>query len=409
MPNLKWQKFEDPANLKNQSYNNLIGWIHKLESEEFDFLEDWAKEQFKGLDSDIAIKLLESAVDKGNGLQTFLKDRQKVAKELGKELMEKGVIRSVKEDVTLTEVFKNALAIGVDSSRQAPWRVLSSHYCPVTSAVVYFDGINGKATYDPDCPCKFYEETNITPEEFARKIEEEMYRCEISAIARVSSIVESLRPGKKRILLMIDGPIIDPPNKALYKGYVKERVNAVLACAENNVLVIGCIKSMEGHHFLNFLKRHSELAELAQIAEGFGPDPQLVPFVFSGIRSIGTPLQTVAMEIVDPDWLIKEYKDAGFKKIYRVFLTLGGRGAPFSVEFMVSENEDPNQVGEKICTAVRAWGIPGLNAPLPVLAAHRRCNIRKGASEYLYRQLLTRALSWEGGADILEPIRGGRI
>jgi hypothetical protein len=387
----------------------LIGWIHKLESEEFDFLEDWAKKQFNEMDSDIAIKLLESAVDKGNGLQTFLKDRREVAKELGKELMKKGVIRRAKEDVALTEVFRNALAVGVDSSRQAPWRVLSTHYCPVTSAVVYFDGINSKATYDPGCPCKFYEEANMTPEEFARKIEEEMYRCEVSAIARVSSVVESLSKSKKEILLMIDGPIIDPPNKALYKGYVKERVNAVLACAENNVLVIGCVKSMEGHHFLNFLKRDDKFAELASVAEGFGPDTQLVPFVFSGIRSTGAAFQTVPIEILDPDWLIKEYKDAGFRRIYRIFLTLGGRGAPFGVEFLVREEEDSDQIGEKVCTAVRAWGIPGLNAPLPVIAAHRRCNIRKGASEYLYRQLLTRALSWEGGADILEPITGGRI
>lgn len=380
-----------------------------MESEEFDFLEDWAKKQFNEMDSDIAIKLLESAVDKGNSLQAFFKDRQKVAKELGRKLMEKGVIKSPKEDVTLTEVFKNALAIGVDSSRQAPWRVLSTFYCPITSAVVYFDGIDGKATYDPDCPCKFYEESDITPEAFARKVEEEMYRCEVSAIARVSSAVESLPKGENRILLMIDGPIIDPPNKALYKGYVKERANAVLACMENDVLVIGCIKRMEGHHFLNFLKKLSELTELATIAEGFGQDPQLIPFVFSGIRSIGTPLQTVPIEIVNPDWLIKEYKDAGFKRIYRVFLTLGGRGAPFSVEFLVREDEDPEQIGEKVCTAVRAWGIPGLNAPLPVLAAHRRCNIKKGASEYLYRQLLTRALSWEGGANILEPIAGGSV
>lgn len=378
-----------------------------METEEFDFSENWAREQFKKIDSDIAIKLLGSAVDKGNNLQGFLKDRQKAAKELGEKMIQIGIIKKVKEDITSIEAFRKALAIGVDSSRQAPWRVLSFSYCPITSAVVYFDGISSKVVYDPDCPCKLYEETSITPEEFSHKVKEEMYRCEVSAIERVSSTLQAIVKKGQKILLMIDGPIIDPPDNALYKGYIKERSNAILACIENNALVIGCVKRLEGHHFINFLRKHKDLADLASIAEGFGPDPQLVPFIFSGVRSTGTALQTIPIEILDPNWLIKEYDDAGLKKIYRIFLTLGERGTPFGVDFLVKENEDPNYVGEQVCTAVRAWGVPGLNAPLPVLAAHRRCNIKKGASEYLYRQLLTRALSWEGGADMLEPATGG--
>ncbi|MEM3703839.1 MAG: DNA double-strand break repair nuclease NurA, partial [Candidatus Bathyarchaeia archaeon] len=317
-----------------------------------------------------------------------------------------GIIKKVKEDISLTEAFRKALAIGVDSSRQAPLRVLSLNYCPITSAIVYFEGISGKVIYDPDCPCKLYEEPNATPEEFSQKIREEMYRCEVSALERVSSTLQSIG-GKQKILLMIDGPIIDPPDDSLYKGYVKERSNAILACIENNAMVIGCVKRLEGHHFINFLRKNKELAELASMAEGFGPDPQLVPFVFSSVRSKGIALQTMPIEILDPEWLIKEYDDAGLKKVYRIFLTLGERGTPFGVDFLVRENEDPNYVGEQVCAAVRAWGVPGLNAPLPVLAAHRRCNIKKGAAEYLYRQLLTRALSWEGGADILEPVTGG--
>jgi hypothetical protein len=377
--------------------------------EEFDFLEDWARKQFNEMDSDVAIKLLESAVNEGNNLQSFLKDRQKVARDLGKALLDKGIIRLAKEDSTLTKAFHEALAVGIDSSRQIPWRVMSTHYCPITSAIVYLNGPDRKVTYDPDCPCKFYEEGRLTPEEFARKVEEEMYRCEVSAIARASSALGSLQRGgsnKSTVLVMIDGPLLDPPNKALYSGYIKERANAILACVEGNALIIGCIKSMEGHHFLNFLKTHSEFSALATIAEGFGPDPQLIPFVFSGIRYVGSMLQTVPIEILEPDWLVKEYKISGFEKIYRIYLTLGGRGAPLSVEYLVEEGEKPDELGEKICSAVRAWAVPGLNAPLPVIAAHRRCNIKKGASEYLYRQLLTRALSWEGGADMLGPLSG---
>jgi len=378
--------------------------------EEFELPEDWARKQFNEMDSDVAVKLLETAIDKGNNLQTFLKDRWNVARELGRALIEKGIIKVSKEDPALSALYRDALAIGIDSSRQLPWRALSTYYCPITSAIVYFNGINSKMEYDRDSPFNFLEESNITPEEVLRKVKEEMYRCEVSAITRASSSISSLLRNishKKKILVMIDGPIIDPPNDSLYKEYVKERANAVLACKESGALVIGCVKRMEGFHFLNFLKSNEELSDLANMAEGFGPDPQLIPFIFSGICTANQKLETIPIERYEPDWLLKKYKKHGLEKIYRLYLTLSGRGTLLCVEYFTVEGEDAIEKGNKICQAVRAWSVPGLNAPLPVLAAHRRCNIKRGSAEFLYRQLLTRALSWEGGAEMFGPISGG--
>jgi hypothetical protein len=254
----------------------------------------------------------------------------------------------------------------------------------------------------------FLEESNITPDEALRKAREEMYRCEVSAIARVASSINSLlrESNERKVLVMIDGPIIDPPNIKLYSKYIKERVNAILACKESRALVIGCVKNMEGYHFLNFLRNHQELSKLATIAQGFGPDPQLVPFIFSGIRSMGLTLETIPIERYEPQELITEYKKYGLKNFYRLYLTSGGRGNLMCVEYFTLEGEDAVKVGREVCQAVRAWTVPGHNVPLPVLAAHRRCNIKRGSAEFLYRELLTRALSWEGGAEMFGPLSG---
>jgi|YelNatPaOPRAMG01_1025707.scaffolds.fasta_scaffold35864_1 hypothetical protein len=373
--------------------------------EEFELHEAWARRQFSDMESDVALALLQSTITKSNSLRAFLIDRWKVAHKLAKMLMEKGIVRVAKESPNLLDMYKNALAIGVDSSRQLPFRILSTYYCPITSAIVYFDSFD-KVIFDSNAPCKLFEETNLTPEEAIRKVQEEMYRCEVSAIIRVSSsTLFKDAIGKKEVLLMIDGPIIDPPNKKLYEGYIRERASALLACREGGALVIGCVKDLEGRHFLNFLKTQKDLQELATIAEGFGQDSQLIPFLFSTLYSEGAILETIPIKRTDPREIIDEYKKFGVEEIYRIYLTLG-RGMHLGVEYLASK-DDAVEIGAKVCNAVRAWGIPGVKIPLPVLAAHRRCNIKRGSAEYLYRELLTRALSCEEGANMFGAFSKG--
>jgi hypothetical protein len=377
--------------------------------EEFDFEDDQAKEQFKKMESDIAIKLLESAIKKSDSLKAFLRDRWKVAQELAKNLMDKEIIKISSIDANLLDAYRNALAIGVDSSRQLPYRVLSTYYCPITSAIVYFDGINSQMIADKDAPYEFFEKTNLTPEEAVREVQEAMYRCEVSALLKVSSSALVKNIGKdKKVLLMIDGPIIDPPNKKLYDGYIKERANALLACKESGALVIGCVKTLEGYHFLNFLKNRKDLQELAVIAEGFGQDPQLIPFIFSTLYSRAPLLETIPIERMEPKWLVEEYGKSGIKHIYRIYLTLsGGRGTLLAVEYFVDKEGEAVNLGTKVCHAVRACALPGMKVPLPIMAAHRRCNIKRGSAEFLYKQLLTRALSCEEGASIVGAFSEG--
>jgi len=175
---------------------------------------------------------------------------------------------------------------------------------------------------------------------------------------------------------------------------------------QSRAYFLGGIGFLEGYHFLNFLKSRDELKELAMSAEGFGQDPQLIPFLFSTLYSEAPLLETIPIERVEPKWLVEEYRQFGIKHIYRMYLTISGRGTLLAAEYFTN-GEDAIEIGNKICHAIRAWGLPGVNVPLPVLSAHKRCNIKRGSAEFLYRHLLTRALSWEGGANILGTFSKG--
>jgi hypothetical protein len=64
---------------------------------------------------------------------------------------------------------------------------------------------------------------------------------------------------------------------------------------------------------------------------------------------------------------------------------------PFS--FPPGENLDlVNSTVEKVVNTLDYWTYPGQD-PLPVLLAHEKCNIRRGAAEILYEEILTKSRS----------------
>jgi hypothetical protein len=362
--------------------------------DEFEYRSDWAKQQFSEMDSDIALRLLDQTIKKSNTLGSYLKDRKEAASKLADILMDKGIVKisSRRSEENLIQ-YKKALVIGIDSSRQLPYRILNTFYCPITTSIVYFDGIENTAKFDPDSPCTFYEIQNLTPEESIKKIEEEMYKYEVYAIMRVASSPELAgRKNGQRIFVMIDGPLIDPPNKRLYNTYISDRVNALLSCEKNGATVMGCIKRFEGKHVLNFLKERGDIQDAANIAIGFEQDSIIIPFIFKILYSKGNLIETIPIEIKEPTELVNEYKDCSKKNIYRVYFSIYEKGPVMAVDFF-SKEEDASKLAEDLCDAARVWALSSLSVPLPVLAAHNRCNIKKGSAEYLYRELKTRALS----------------
>jgi len=66
------------------------------------------------------------------------------------------------------------------------------------------------------------------------------------------------------------------------------------------------------------------------------------------------------------------------------------------VPFIKDIKDIKNEVDNKIKMAVKAvndWQYPDQYIPLPVQLAHEKCEIREGAAEVLYEEILTKSRS----------------
>jgi len=374
---------------------------------EFEFPSNWAKQLFDKVESTMATQLLEQASSLGRGLNDYLKERAETSKDLAQKLYNEKYIQTIDE----SELKNNRkIAVGIDSSRRQPIRVLNNYFCPLTTAIVFFINNQGNnfVEYDPFSPFLFYEDSNKPQDLIMKEIEKEMYRLEVEAIIKSASIIYEKNIPSEKMVFFCDGPLIDPPNKILSQKYVKTRSQGINAHISNSELVLGCVKTLEGSQLISSITEFDE--DLGKIAEGFGSDAQFVPCVL-GMASKMTEkiLYTNPIELIEPKKVIEKYAQNNLTKIYRMYFTPSPRSNILCVEY-VAENYDKAKLKTlDILSASNSWTFPGINNPLPVIAAHRRCNIGQGAAEHLYRELLTRAFSSEEAAELMKSLLRGEM
>jgi hypothetical protein len=203
--------------------------------------------------------------------------------------------------------------------------------------------------------------------------------------------------------ILIDGPVIDPPLYANEK-YVEDRVNTLRFCYTQNIHVIGFVKRIRGSHFLNYLRKK-------QILEGkfeyFTNDLDLLSSVmFNAIKNRASPIYTHPLNYEegytseDKTALTyktyKMYKDRGLN-IYYTYYKPSARSKIFRIEYALFENLSEQEIKERFNRIMsllnQVWTLPGLDEPLPIIIAHNKCNIRRGAAETIYYEIMTRALS----------------
>lgn len=373
-------------------------------SVEFEFPKETAKKFFNKVDSDVATNLLESASNLGTGLGLFLKERAKTAKILSEKLFEKEILFNFK--VKNTDDIRK-IAIGIDSSRRRPIRVLNKYFCPITTSIVFFIGEDKTWTeYDPLSPFTFFEGADKPEERIMSEIEEIMFNLEVDAFTRAFSIFIQKNIEPSNTVLFCDGPLADPPNKILSEGYVSKRSKILKAYIEKGILILGCIKQIEGSHFIRFLEDVRE--DLGKTARGFGTDAQLAPCVFTmASKKSEEIVSSVPIELKEPSNIIKKYSKSKLEKLYRFYFTPYNNSFVLCVEYVSNNYEEALNMQKEIITSTNYWTLPGMFIPLPVIASHRKCNIGQGAAEHLYRELLTRSFSVEEAANLMRPMLRG--
>ena len=221
---------------------------------------------------------------------------------------------------------------------------------------------------------------------------------ETKSIRKVAEIIAS-----EKSYLLIDGPIIDPPVYAETE-YISNRVNALRFCSENNVHVIGFVKRILGRNYMNFLA--SKFRNEINVSEFTNDLDLLAPGMYHLFKELSCPIYTCPISydegVNKADKLIETYKHYQKKglSIYYSYYKPSLRGRIFRIElasFVQLDREELLKEFHRIFVFInKVWTLPGFDEPLLITVAHNKCNVRRGAAETLYYEIITRALS-EGG------------
>lgn len=217
---------------------------------------------------------------------------------------------------------------------------------------------------------------------------------EIKALRKLANMLSG---GESYIL--IDGPVIDPP---LYgdERYVEERVDALRYCYDKGINVVGFVKRVMGSNYLNILKNKIGKDHFTE----FINDLDLLSTVmFDAAKAESSPVYTLPENYEDgcedgskSALTYSVYKSKGLRVYYSYYKPLL-RGRIFRVEYASFKDLGEQEISEKFSRILsiisHVWTMPGMDEPLLILIAHNKCNVRRGAAEKLYYEIMARALS----------------
>jgi hypothetical protein len=350
--------------------------------------------EFNKTEPELLIELINKAVEAGEGERIRLKNVNKKSHELLHLLNDRGFFHQIKEDEEVEELKKVPLG-ALDGSFQIVGGVGGRWYVMIGVAqVIAESGFTLRPTIVVDGSIEPLD--TVDESEVSRLAEITMMLGEIKALRKMA---EKLR-NKRESYVLIDGPIIDPPTY-YDKKYVEERVSALQLCHEGKINVIGFVKRVMGRSLLNRLSE-----ELGEDLSNFTNDLDLLSTImFNAVKDKNGPVYTRPMDYGEGNCLDKKvalaysvYKDMGLQ-IYCSYYKPSLRGRIFRVEYASFKPLEEQELLEKfrqvMCLINRVWTLPGMDEPLPIIIAHNKCNVRRGAAETIYYEIMTRAL-YEG-------------
>lgn len=367
------------------SFEELIALIRKIE--------------FNKTEPELLMRFINKAIDKGELERDRLKRISKKSRELFEHLEREGCFCRVNCEGSLLERFKETPIGGVDGSFQVAGGIGGKWYVFLGfSQIIAKDGFTVDPLIGVDGDIQDIEA--VDEGDAHKRAELLMMLGEIKSLRKLSNELDS----EKEPCIIIDGPIIDPPTYA-EERYVNERVDALRYCCERNVDVVGFVKRVTGNSYLNYLKNRFQDQLGMEAFAGFVNDFDfLSTIMFEAVKKMNGPVYTYPVsydESGEAGGLLsvyKCYKEKGERKltIYYSYYKPFPRAKVFRVEYVSFEELDKNKLREKfekIMGLIKLWTLPGMSEPLPIILAHNKCTVRRGAAETLYYEIIARALS----------------
>ena len=354
------------------------------------------KMEFDKTEPELLVELIKKAREVGEGERIRLRQITKKSLNLLKVLKENNLLSITDIDENTLKKLKSSPTGAIDGSFQVTggkgglWYVVLG-----VSQIIAKKGFTLSPEIKVDGFVKPIEA--IDEADSKRKAEKLMMLAEIKAMLKM---VKKLCQGKDTYIL-IDGPIIDPPF-LLDKKYIDERVNALKFCIENNATVIGFVKRVMGKNYLSFLRNTIKNKDLVDYVNDLD---LLTSVLFNAAKETKHALYTKPIKYNEglkgkrkneSNIVYETYNKKGLT-IYYSYYKPNIRAKVYRVELASFDEIDEKKLlnsFENIMGLIKhVWTLPGMSEPLPIMIAHTKCNVRQGAAETLYYEIMTRAFS----------------
>ncbi len=357
--------------------------------------------EFDKLPYEVAIKLIGESIKKGSKLRIELKKAENDVRKVLDELYNTGEICKTKLNDSERNEVASIPSAGIDGSNRVKGGKLGIYYIMLVAGIAKFlEGVYGKCGVEFS-DISIHEYLDPTGEKVYKVAEDLMLELETKAIYH---FINKDAPRDKKTILLLDGPIIDPPRPPIFKeDYIKYRCKAIRSCIDRSppIIVAGFNKRIMGNLYKNYIEKltnkkitnvHSDLSLVSLLFYNLFKDE-----FESGSKSeliyYTRPIK------VDNILIAKDYEKHGEIEIYSTFSTFHLRNPPFRIDIPVIINADFSEVmklAEEIVKFIKVSTFPGLKYPIQIITAHEKVSIRDGAAELVYNEILTKATVTQG-------------
>ena len=357
--------------------------------------------EFNRTEPEILRKLIEHASRRSRELENVVKKQKELGERILDAIGDKLIVAIDRKGNPYIEV------LGVDGSNQVVGGRSGKYYIMLSAVIVYLP--QGTATVNP--VIRYPDITIVSFTDPSGEIIEDVAE-DVMMLLETRAIMESvkLKQSEGTTPLFIDGPVMDPPRNireeslTVFKQlagielgnvneYYKIRANTILEAYREGIVPLGYVKRPGTDKLLlNYVGR-----EIKETLKVFGGDEELVrtllaiKILVNGNNKI---YYTTPIEYPLDHSLYELYRRYGLR-VYYSYSMINPYSRPFRIEVAVDKDTPKDRVEELIEWAVKlshALTLPGQRYPLPVVIAHEKCRIRRGAAELIYEEILARTV-----------------
>lgn len=357
--------------------------------------------EFNKTEPEILRKLIEHASKRSRELENVVKKQKELGERILDAIGDKLIVAINRKGNPYIEV------LGVDGSNQVVGGRSGKYYIMLSAVIVYLP--QGTATVNP--VIRYPDITIVSFTDPSGEIIEDVAE-DVMMLLETRAIMESVKLKQSRSItpLFIDGPVMDPPRNIREESlivfkqlagielgnvseYYKIRANTILEAYREGIAPLGYVKRPGTDQLLlNHVGR-----EIKETLKVFSGDEELVrtllaiKILVNGNNKI---YYITPMEYPLDHSLYKLYRRHGLR-VYYSYSMINPYSRPFRIEVAVDKDTPKDRVEELVEWAVKlshALTLPGQRYPLPVVIAHEKCRIRRGAAELIYEEILARTV-----------------